>query len=60
VIEGAPRFIRARGLLLVEIAAATAEAVLEIAKAHPLLENARIEQDLDGLPRVLVARRKGA
>lgn len=58
IIEGAPRFIRARGLLLVEIAAATAEPVLEIARTHPMLENARIEQDLDGLARVLVARRK--
>jgi release factor glutamine methyltransferase len=59
LVEGAPALIRARGLLLVEIAAATAGAVLEMAKGHPLLENARIEQDLEGHPRVLVARRKG-
>lgn len=58
VIQEAPRLLRAHGLLLVEIAAATADAVLALAKAHPLLENARIVQDIDGLPRVLVARRK--
>lgn len=58
IVEGAPALIRAHGLLLVEIAAATAGAVLEMARAHPLLENARIEQDLEGHPRVLVARRK--
>ncbi len=59
VIEGAPKFLRAHGLLLVEIAAATAPAVLELAKAHPMLESARVEQDLEGLQRVLVARRRG-
>lgn len=60
IIEQAPAFIRPRGLLLVEIAAATAPSVLELAKAHPMLEMPRIEQDLDGLPRVLVARRRAS
>jgi release factor glutamine methyltransferase len=58
VIEGAPKYLRAHGLLLVEIAAATAPGVLELAKGHPMLESARVEQDLEGLQRVLVARRK--
>jgi release factor glutamine methyltransferase len=60
LVEQAPRLLRAHGLLLVEIAAATADAVLALARAHPMLESPRIVQDIEGLPRVLVARRKGA
>lgn len=58
IVEGAPRLLRPHGLLLVEIAAATSDAVLKLAGVHPLLENARVVQDLEGLPRVLVARRR--
>jgi release factor glutamine methyltransferase len=58
LLEKGPEFLRPHGLLLLEIAAATAPAVLERAKAHPLMENARIVDDIDGLPRVLVARRR--
>lgn len=57
LLSEAPRYIRPRGLLLIEIAAATAGQVLELAKAHPMLESPRIMQDLEGHPRVLVARR---
>lgn len=59
LLEKGPEFLLPHGLLLLEIAAATAPEVLERARAHPLLENARIVQDIDALPRVLVARRKG-
>lgn len=58
LIENAPALIRPHGLLLIEIAAVTAPEVLALANAHPLLENARIENDLEGHQRVLVARRK--
>ncbi len=58
LIEQAPPLLRERGLILIEIAAATAGAVLDLAKSHPLLENPRIEMDMEQLARVLVARRK--
>jgi release factor glutamine methyltransferase len=58
LVERAPSLLRARGLLLVEIAAATSEEALKLAQSNPLLENARVVQDLEGLPRVLVARRR--
>jgi release factor glutamine methyltransferase len=57
IIESGPRFLRPGGLLLVEIASCTAPVVLDLAKSSPDLENARIEPDFEGLPRVLIARR---
>jgi len=59
IVEHAVERLRPGGLLLVEIAAATAPAVLDLAKSQPLLEAARIDKDFEGLPRVLVARRTG-
>jgi len=58
IIEGAAPRLRPGGLLLVEVAAATAPTVLDLAKSQPDLEAARIEKDFEGLPRVLVARKK--
>lgn len=57
IIEQAPACLRPHGLLLVEIAACTAGAVLRLAEGHPLLRTPRIVKDGDGLPRVLVATR---
>ncbi len=57
LIEQGPERLRTGGLLLVEIAASTADAARAIARENPLLENVRIERDLEGHPRVLVARR---
>jgi len=57
LIEEGPKRLRPGGLLLVEIAASTADDVRVIAEGHPLFENVRIERDLEGHPRVLVARR---
>jgi len=59
LIEGAAARLRERGVLMVEIAAATAPAVLDLANSQEELEGARIEKDFEGLPRVLVARKKG-
>lgn len=58
IVERAAERLRPAGLLLVEIASATAPAVLDLAGSQPGLEHPRIEKDCDGLPRVLVARRK--
>ncbi len=59
IIECGPERVRPGGLLIVEIASATADAALELARAHPLLADERIEEDLEGLPRALVATRAG-
>lgn len=58
VIAGGPWFIRPHGLLLVEIAESTHEAALGLARASPELEGARILEDVEGRPRVVVARRR--
>lgn len=60
LIAGAPELLRERGLLLIELAAARAEAALTLARQHPLLEDAQVLPDVDGLPRVLSARRRRA
>ncbi len=57
LVQHAPALLRPGGWLLVEIAACTAAAVLETARGHRLLCDARIVRDGDGLDRVLVARR---
>lgn len=57
LIEQAPARLRHGGLLMIEIAASTADAVLEIARAQSQLFDQRIINDLEGLPRILLARR---
>lgn len=58
LIDEAPHRLRRGGLLLIEIASSTADAALKIASAHPDLADARVLDDLEGLPRVLIARRR--
>lgn len=58
LIEQAPDQLRPGGLLLIEIAAATADAVLALAQSHPHLDRARIVKDFEGLPRTLVATKR--
>lgn len=58
LIEGAASFLRPGGVLMVEIAACTAEAAAVLASAQPGLERVRVLNDLDGLPRVVVANAK--
>lgn len=57
IVKGAPRLLRPGGLLLVEIASATADAVKAIASDENQLTNIEITSDLDGKPRLLVAAR---
>ncbi|GAB4385622.1 MAG: peptide chain release factor N(5)-glutamine methyltransferase [Phycisphaerales bacterium] len=59
IIEGAPRLLRPGGLLLVEIASATADEVRAIASADERLRTVEIAHDLEGKPRLLVAERAG-
>lgn len=57
LIDDGPRRLRAGGLLLIEIATSTADRVLELARANPLLADPRVVTDLEGHPRTLIARR---
>jgi release factor glutamine methyltransferase len=58
ILEGAGALLRKGGLLAVEIAAASRAEALEIARAQPDLLGPRVEDDTDGLPRVLVATKR--
>lgn len=57
LIENAPARLRSGGMLLIEIAASTSHEVLALSRWQSELTDARIERDMDGLPRVLAARR---
>lgn len=57
LIEQGHERLRPGGMLLIEIAASTAGATLELARANPALTAAQILEDIEGLPRVLLARR---
>jgi release factor glutamine methyltransferase len=58
LIEGAAEFLRPGGVLMVEVAACTSEQAAALASAQPQLERVRVLNDLEGLPRVVVATRK--
>ena len=55
--EGAASHLAPGGMLAVEFAESTANAVLELAKAQSGLCDLRIERDFQGRPRVLIAHR---
>ncbi len=56
IIDGAPLLLRAGGVLLIEVAACTAAACAERARAAGL-SDVRVLKDIDGLDRVIVGRR---
>jgi release factor glutamine methyltransferase len=58
LIERAPALLAPGGWLAIELASCTAAQALALAQQHKLLTGARILNDLEGLPRVLVAQRK--
>lgn len=58
LLAEAPRFIKPAGLLLVEVADSRAHQALELFKAHPALDEPRILNDFENLPRVIVARKR--
>jgi release factor glutamine methyltransferase len=57
ILADGPALLAPGGQILVEIAACTGPDVLALARAHPLLADARIIHDHEGLARVIVARR---
>ncbi|MGH7243974.1 MAG: peptide chain release factor N(5)-glutamine methyltransferase [Phycisphaerales bacterium] len=59
LLESSPPLLKPGGLLLVEIAEARFKEAEALAAAHPMLESARILNDLENKPRVLVAAKKG-
>lgn len=60
LIHQAPPHLVPRGLLILETAAATAHAIADKLRAHPLLDPAtvRIAKDFEGLDRVVIGARK--
>lgn len=58
IIEQGPARLATGGVLAIEVANSRTPEVLALAQAHPLLTDARIDKDEDGLDRVLVALRK--
>jgi len=58
LVERGPERLHPGGLLLIEIASSSAERARALAEAQESLADVRVEADLDGLPRVLVARRR--
>ncbi len=57
LIEDGPSGVLPGGLMLIEVAASRAEAALALARENAMLGEARMVDDSEGLPRVLVARR---
>ncbi|MDX2115930.1 MAG: peptide chain release factor N(5)-glutamine methyltransferase [Planctomycetota bacterium] len=53
-----PALLRPGGLILVEVATSRADEALAVARANDLLEQAAVLNDHEGLPRVVVARRR--
>lgn len=60
ILQNAPALLKPAGLLLIEIAACTASAVIDAAREHELLDTAAagIVRDLEGFERMLKATRK--
>ncbi|MBK7404646.1 MAG: peptide chain release factor N(5)-glutamine methyltransferase [Phycisphaerales bacterium] len=54
-----PKFLRPGGLILIEVAASRAAEARALAEASGLLESVTVLKDFEGLPRTVVARRKG-
>lgn len=59
VLEGAADLLRPGGLALVEVADSTAESARSLAAQVPGLETPEVLTDVEGYPRVIMARRPG-
>ncbi|HRQ72256.1 MAG TPA: peptide chain release factor N(5)-glutamine methyltransferase [Phycisphaerales bacterium] len=58
ILERGGAHLRPGGLIAVEIAESRAEAALAIARGVPELEEARVVDDFEGRPRVVIAKRR--
>lgn len=59
LLRDAPAILKPHAIMLMEIAACTADGVLAAAQEHPELSDALMKKDLEGLSRMLMAKRKG-
>ncbi len=59
VVAGGADLVRVGGLMLIEVADSRAGAALELMRGAGGMAGARILNDFEGLPRVVVARREG-
>lgn len=59
IVEGCAHRMASGGVLIVEVAASTAGAVCALACAQDGLVGARVVEDHEGLPRFVMARRRG-
>lgn len=58
LIADGPRFVKAGGLMLIETATAHIEQAAELCREHGELDEVRVLKDIDGLERVVVARKR--
>lgn len=57
LLADGPRLLKPSGLILIEVADSRAAQAADLARAAPGLQNVRILNDVEGLPRVVVAER---
>lgn len=60
ILRGAARLLIPGGLVMVEVAASRADEAAAFARTCDALDAVRVETDFEGLPRVIVARKKDA
>jgi release factor glutamine methyltransferase len=58
LIEGGPELVRAGGLIMIETAMSTAGAAAELMKGRGDVEGVEVLNDFEGLPRVVMGRKK--
>jgi release factor glutamine methyltransferase len=58
LIDGGPELVKAGGLIMIETAMSTAAAAAELMKKRGDVEGVEVLNDFEGLPRVVMGRRK--
>jgi release factor glutamine methyltransferase len=58
LLADGPRLVKGGGLLMIEVADSRASAARELVEAHKDLGDVRVLKDFEGLPRVVMARKK--
>src|SRR5205814_748915 len=58
LLESGPRLIKSDGLMLIEVADSRAQKARELVAANPELTDVRVLKDFEGLPRVIVGRKR--
>ncbi len=58
LIEGGAELVRKGGLIMIETAASTAKEAAELLKARGEVEGVEVLTDFEGLPRVVIGKRK--